>query len=167
MEQIFHYTHNSCYKSISKHGLTYQNRNDAVYRYGTGAINNVLNKYKPKNITLNRDKCIFFYPNSKNLEEDEIEVRLGIDNINKKNIFAFNYNYAHLIWKEVIDAPYSGEYNNISLEETAAKYWNSILTYDQFIESKDKADSYELLYFDEIPSSIISIAKAKRTLITA
>lgn len=157
MSVIYHYTQKDNKESIEQYGLTYNKRRDGHYSYGTGSINEILQQYRPSNIQefIDREKCVFFTYCKRNHQEYEVEFEIDTAKLDQDKLFAFSYEPVHLIWQDVVDAPFSGEYTGIPLEVNANKYWNSMLTFQEFSHLVEDKSKYELLYFGEIESNLL------------
>ena len=157
--KLYHLAGNRCVNDIFKSGLTYKKK-DVGYEHDTGAINNVLKKYRPEYLPefVDRDKCIFFHVEEQDFDGGIcFEVDTKVLDLDK--LYIADYELAHRIWIDVVDAPYSGEYSGIPLYKTSKDYWKTMIPYKEYIESpeKSKYTQVEALYFGEIKSKYLNV----------
>ncbi len=160
--RLVHYTDRVKSQFIKREGLTYSKKSYG-YKYDTGAINRILNKYKPEDLPnfIDRDKCIFFYPETcDRLFSKFSEVKIIVDTryLDHSRLFVASFQIAQRIWVDVVEAPYTGEHSGIPIEISAKEYWDSLTQFNIFEEQLNYMDkAVEILYFNEIPSKYIDI----------
>ena len=164
--RIVHYTDRVKSEFIKREGLIYSKKSYG-YKHDTGAINQILNKYKPVDLPnfIDRDKCIFFYPEAcDSLFSMLSEVTITVDarDLDKSRLFVASFEIAQRIWIDVVEAPYTGEYSGVPIEISAKEYWDSLTQFSIFEEQLNYVDkAIEILYFNEIPSKYLCIEDNK------
>lgn len=157
---IYHYTSIHHIEPIVEKGMLFGSEIDDIgYGYGTGPINGVLEEYRPNDLPdfVQRDKCIFFYPNCMYRDFGETEIRVNIDKLDKARVYVAESNHAQQIWNDTVDASYSGERSNIPLEVSAKKYWESLVPIGDFIKNPTQFKRAEVLHFGHIPFSALEV----------
>lgn len=146
---LYHYTHWRDLPSIEKHGLTYRFRDEDWS--DTLSINVSLEKNRPQHLPsfINRDECVFFYPNNRwKCGVGDVFYRVHIKHLDKSRLFVASLDAAQEI------------YEHNSSDYYASVYWNSLQPFsEQWVESISNNDMrrYEVLYFGEIPFSLMEV----------
>lgn len=157
---LYHYTNILDVDSFVEKGLIFGSELDnSDYEYNTGPINGVLEKYKPTNMPsfIDRNQCIFFYPKSKFDVFWKDEIKVNSKNLLKEKLYVANLEYAQQIWEDTVHYSFSDEHSGIPLQDTAKKYWESLLSFDDYLSNPQKIKSPEVLYFEKIPFDHIEI----------
>lgn len=156
--KLYHYTHHLNFPSIRKKGLSYRFRESDWS--ATEAINGVLERYKPHSFPTwkNRDACLFFEMEEYGRNFDlHSRVVIETKDLDLSRLYIAPKSIANRIWEDTVDASYGGESSGIPLEESTKTYWDHCIPFTEWnpSEEKDEDWEWEVLYFGEIPPSVL------------
>jgi hypothetical protein len=155
--ELYHYIHDFNEQSIREKGLIFPKVREEYN--DTADINYYLDQYKPMDFPtfMDRNQCVFFW-SYKRYEKTSPKRKIALVNsmdLDSEKLYIFRHDYAHAIWQNVVDAPWSGKTSNYTNEEAAELYWQSGIKLDDVKE--EKLEKYEVLYFGEIEPEKIKI----------
>lgn len=155
MRYLYHVASKIHKESILKNGLVVSKN-----YFDTETINAYLEEYKPVSVTFDRSRCLFFYTRLKDCVANGSNIyRVNPKDLDLTKLYVAEYTYAHYIWQNLVDAPYTGEYAPIPTEESAKLYWESLRPYHEYLKHKKEYRKPECMYLGNIPPSKLILLK--------
>lgn len=156
---LYHYTYNA--EEILQEGMRFGSElEDISYGYGTGPINGVLKTYKPTHLPdfIQRDQCVFFYPEAKYHTFGKEEIKVKTENLEQEKLYVADLRHAQQIWNDTIDASFREEEPEVPLDVSAKNYWASLIPLSVYQENPSIIKEPEVMYFGRISSEVIEFS---------
>ena len=155
MAKLYHVTNYYNKESILQQGL--RNRIDKTDDC-TDKVNRIINEYRPiwLDKLIDRSRCIFFNIEICPRDEGRFGICIDSEDLDKSKLYVCDYEIADRIWKDIIDAKYTGKHSGIDIKDSVNEYWASMIPFKEYTKTGVSMNEVEILYFSSVSKELIS-----------